>query len=162
MRMTGREESYRIRNNGPAGKAVPDEPGGRLGVSPLRRLLRHLRRGGSRKGACGWAGLSHAGLIEALESNPGLAAALERAEALGLARDERRLDLKVREGDREALLFRMKNVYGYGSGTRAREEAQPTGETSSREFTEVAAGIRSLGKDGRRELAGAYREAAGA
>jgi hypothetical protein len=159
--MTGREDG-RITDSGSAETAGADKPGGRLGGSPLRRLLRHLRRGGSRKGACGWAGLSHTGLLEVLENNPGLAAALERAEALGLARDERRLDLKVREGDREALLFRMKNVYGYGSGTRGREEAQPTGETFSREFTEVAAGIRSLGKDGRRELAGAYRESAGA
>ncbi len=133
-----------------------------LGFTHLHRLLRHLRRGGSRKGACGWAELSWTDLQAALENNPRLAAALEQAESLALACDENRLDQHVQAGDRTALLFRLRRIYGFGDGLREGEEAQATGELYSREFTEAAEAIRSLGEEDRRELAGAYREAAGA
>lgn len=132
--------------------------GREFGFIALLRLLRHLRRGGSRKGACGWAGITHAELADCLEGNPRLVAALERAEMRSLAKDERRLDSSVRKGDRVALLFRMRNIHGYGEA-RAREGAEVTIGQRSREFGEVEAEIRSLGKRGRQELAGAYREA---
>ncbi|MCE5272042.1 hypothetical protein LLH00_12270 [bacterium] len=133
-----------------------------LGFTRLLRLLRHLRRGGSRKGACGWANLSWAGLQAALADDSRLAAALERAENRAIACDEKQLDQHVQDGNRVALMFRMRSVYGYGNGKRAGKEARPTGETNSREFAEAAAGIHTLGETERRELAGQYRKAAGA
>ena len=139
-----------------SGKKCPE--GEEFTFRVLLRLLRHLRRGGSRKGACGWAGITSAELASRLESDSRLAGALERAEARGLAGDERRLDHSVRKGDRVALLFRMRNVHGYG-GQRAREGAETLSEEKSREFAEVETGIRSLGKEGRGELVHAYRQA---
>jgi hypothetical protein len=130
-----------------------------LTFSVLHRLLRHLRRGGTRKGACGWAGIAYAALERGRQAEPRLDECLERAEMYGLARDERFLDSKVCKGDRQALLFRMRMVYGYAQG-RGGEEAGKTTDEPGSEFREIERRIGALGPPGRRRLAAAHREAA--
>lgn len=138
----------------------------RFTFGQLHRLLRHLRRGGTRRGACGWAGIAHEELECGLENEPRLASAVERSEGLGLARDEIRLAGRVERGDRESLLFRMKTVYGYtygkgpggcrtGGKRRARDGENGEGERLRRS-------IEKLGEDERRKVVEAYRETAGA
>ena len=132
-----------------------------LSFSELLRLLRHLRKGGTRKGACGWAGITCGEFERKLSLDEKFARAVEKAESYGLAQDEIRLEAKVRDGDREALLFRLKMVYGYSSKVRVTGEALPRIHEPSKEYTELEKKISALGAEQRKELVAAYRESAG-
>ncbi len=129
--------------------------------SELHRLLRHLRKGGTRKGACGWAGITFAGLEQKFALDKKFAKAVEKSESFGLAKDERRLEEKVSEGDRQALLFRMKTVYGYAYGKGpAKVGVRSDTDERSKAVEEVRREIESLSPQERKRTVKAYREAA--
>ncbi len=132
----------------------------RLDFRRLRRVTGHLRRGGTIRGACGWAGIDHRELELRLREDQRLAQLMERAESLGLARDERRLEGRVEDGDPKALLFRLKAVYGYGNQGGRGELSAERADEPSREYGEVVRRIAELGREERRGLVAAYREAA--
>lgn len=129
--------------------------------SELHRLLRHLRRGGTRKGACGCAGITFAELEQKFALDEKLAMLVEKSESFGLAEDERRLGQKVSEGDRQALLFRMKTVYGYAYGRGpAKVGVRNKTDERSKECEQVRREIEALSPEERKRTAKAYREAA--
>jgi len=128
--------------------------------SELHRLLRHLRRGGTRKGACGWAGITFAELERKFARDEKFAMLVEKSEALGLAKDERRLEVKVSEGDRQALLFRMKTVYGYAYGKGpAKVGVRSDTDEQSRSCERIRQEIEALSPEERRKAVKGYREA---
>jgi len=129
--------------------------------SELHRLLRHLRKGGTRKGACGWAGIIFAELEQKFALDKKFAKAVEKSESFGLAKDERRLEGKVSEGDRQALLFRMKTVYGYAYGKGpAKVGVRSDTDERSKAVEEVRREIEALSPQERKRTVKAYREAA--
>ena len=125
----------------------------------LHRLLRHLRRGGTRKGACGWAGITFAELEQKFALEEKFAMLVEKSESFGLAKDERRLEVKVSEGDRQALLFRMKTVYGYAYGKGpAKVGVKSDTDERSKSCEQVRQEIEALSPQERREAVRRYRE----
>ena len=132
----------------------------RFTFSELHRLLRHLRKGGTRKGACGWAEITFAELEQRFALDKKFAVVVEKSESFGLAKDERRLEEKVSEGDRQALLFRMKTVYGYAYGKGpAKVGVRSEKDERSKECEQVRQEIEALSPEERKRTVKAYREA---
>ena len=126
----------------------------------LHRLLRHLRRGGTRKGACGCAGITFAELEQKFALDEKFAMLVEKSESFGLAKDERRLEVKVSEGDRQALLFRMKTVYGYAYGKGpAKVGVRSDTDERSKSCERIRQEIEALSPQERKRTVKAYREA---
>ncbi len=128
------------------------EPGGPM----LQRLLAHLKMGGTRKGACGSAGIGYRELCARLETDERFAAAVEEAECEGLARDEQRLATSVEDGDRQSLLFRLRRAYqGEKNGKRA--GVRNADESTRKEYEKIAGGIGELGQQDRKKMVEAVR-----
>ena len=125
----------------------------------LHRLFRHLRRGGTRKGACGWAEIPYEQLETRLAGDKKFAALVENTERYVLAQDEQRLDKNVCKGDRQCLLYRLRRGYGAESGRGNRELRQTTDE-KSQAYAVVEREIGALGPEKRKRTVGEYREAA--
>jgi len=125
----------------------------------LHRLFRHLRRGGTRKGACGWAEIPYEQLETRLAGEKKFTALVENTERYVLAQDEQRLDKNVCKGDRQCLLYRLRRGYGAESGRGNRELRQTTDE-KSQAYAEVEREIGALGPEKRKRTVGEYREAA--
>lgn len=137
------------------------EPIPHFTFSELHRMLRHLRRGGTRKGACGWAGITFAELERKFSLDRKFARTVEKSEFFGLAKDERRLEQKVSEGDRQALLFRMKAVYGYAYGKGpVKVGVRSDTDERSKACEQVRREIEALSPEERKGTVKAYREAA--
>jgi len=137
------------------------EPTRHFTFSELHRLLRHLRRGGTRKGACGWAGITFTELEQRFSLDSKFAKAMEKSESFGLAKDEMRLEQKVSEGDRQALLFRMKTVYGYAYGKGpVKAGVRSDTDERSKACDQVRREIEALSPEERKGTVKAYREAA--
>ena len=122
----------------------------------LLRLLRHLRKGGTRKGACGWAGITYYELELRIYLDSRFAEAVEKWESRSLARDERRLHSKVCKDDRQSLLFRLRRVYGQDKDRDKGKTVQKKYE-QSRDYAEIEREINSLPLEERRRLTAAYR-----
>jgi len=80
--------------------------------SRVRRILKHIRNGGTKRGACGAAGIGETTMIVWEANKSGLSEAVKRAQAHGLRSDLSRLDTFVRDGNLTALLARLKMVHG--------------------------------------------------
>jgi hypothetical protein len=129
-----------------------------------QRLLAHLKMGGSRKGACGSAGISYRELCARLEADQRFAEAVEEAECEGLARDEQRLAVSVEDGDRQSLLFRLRRAYkGEKNGKRA--GVINTDDSTRKEYEKIAGRLGELTEKDRQKVVQAVRgdrETAGA
>ena len=123
-------------------------------------LLEHLRRGGTREGACGAAGISTSTLRRWEREIPELTGDIERAILQGIARDEMMLDKYITEkGDRVALVHRIKTRQG-GKLSEKSEQVNGGGENKwSKEYHQVVEAIERLTPTQRKEAARAYREA---
>ncbi len=130
----------------------------------LDRLLAHLKMGGTRKGACGSAGISFRELCARLEADRSFAEAVEEAECEGLARDEQRLAVSVEDGDRQSLLFRLRRAYkGEKNGKRA--GVINTDDSTRKEYEKIAGRIGELTEKDRQKMVETVRgtrETAGA
>jgi hypothetical protein len=117
----------------------------------IESLLAHLRRGGTRKGACGSAGISFSELCARLEADPEFAEAVEGAECVGLAADENRLATNVEDGDRQSLLFRLRVAYqGDKNGKRA--GVRKADESTAKEYQRIACKFGELPEEERRKM----------
>lgn len=114
-------------------------------------LLAHLKRGGTRKGACGSAGISFRELCARLEADPVFAEQVEEAECIGLAADENRLAANVEDGNRQSLLFRLRRAYqGKDNGKRA--GVKNADESTAGEYGRIACRIGELPEEERRKM----------
>ena len=117
----------------------------------IESLLAHLGRGGTRKGACGSAGISFRELCDRLGTDPEFAESLEQAECMGLAADEKRLATNVEDGDRQSLLFRLRVAYqGANNGKRA--GVKKADESTAKEYERIACRIGELPEEDRRKM----------
>ena len=122
----------------------------------LERLLAHLKMGGTRKGACGSAGINYRELCARLETDERFAQAVEEAECEGLARDEQRLATSVEDGDRQSLLFRLRRAYkGEKNGKRA--GVKNADESTRKEYEKIVCGIGELTQEDRKKMVEAVR-----
>jgi hypothetical protein len=120
------------------------------------RLLSHLEMGGTRKGACGRAELAWSEFNRRLEEEAGFAELVETAEAVGLARDEQRLNTSVEEGHRQSLLFRLRAAYARDEKTALGGGRRKTDERNER-FDQIRREVCCLTPGERMELAKAVR-----
>ncbi len=128
------------------------ETGGRV----MEPLLAHLKMGGTRKGACGRAGISFRELCTRLEADQRFAEAVEEAECEGLARDEQRLATSVEDGDRQSLLFRLRRAYkGEKNGKRA--GVKNADDSTRKEYEKIACRIGELTEEDRQKMVEAVR-----
>ena len=116
-----------------------------------RKLCTHLRRGGTRRGACGAAGISPVTLERWESEDPALAEHLEQAQLIGLAEDESELDRHVSGGDKQALFLRLKCVYGYGSSASEKVRGKKKSVRSTK-CEAIENEIRGLSHDKRKEV----------
>lgn len=125
-------------------------------IRMTERLLAHLKMGGTRKGACGSAGISFRELCERMEADGKFAGAVEEAECEGLAADEKRLATNVEDGDRRSLLFRLRRAYqGEKNGKRA--GVRNADESTRREYERIANEIGELTEKDRKKMVEAVR-----
>lgn len=123
----------------------------------LVRLFSHLRMGGTRKGACGWASMTWNEFNARLAGQAGFAEMVESAESLGLARDEQRLNARVVCGDRASLLSRLRAAHTRVERMEKGAGERPRNESDAR-FEEIRREICCLTPEERKELARAVRE----
>ena len=114
-------------------------------------LLAHLKMGGTRKGACGSAGISFRELCARLDGDPAFAEAVEEAECAGLAADEKRLATSVEDGDRQSLLFRLRRAYQSGK-TGKRAGVGNADESIAKEYERIASRIEELPEEDKRKM----------
>ncbi len=76
------------------------------------KILAHLRMGGTKRGACGAAGISVDTLTKWEVNKSGLSDVIKGAQNEGLSSDLSRLDVFVQAGNLTALLYRMDVVHG--------------------------------------------------
>lgn len=114
-------------------------------------LLAHLEMGGTRKGACGNAGISFRELCARLEADPEFAEAVEEAECKGLAADEKRLATEVEDGNRQSLLFRLRRAYQSGKNGK-RAGVKNADESTAKEYERITCKFGELPEEDRRKL----------
>ncbi|MFH1071171.1 MAG: hypothetical protein V1794_16250 [Candidatus Glassbacteria bacterium] len=120
----------------------------KTGEERTGRLLDHLEMGGTRKGACGRAEMAWSEFNRQLEEEAGFAELVETAEAVGLSRDEQRLNTSVEDGDRPSLLFRLRTAYtrdlkpGREAGRRKTDERNEKFDQIRREICCLTPGER--------------------
>ena len=76
------------------------------------KILAHLRMGGTKRGACGAAGISVDTLAKWEVNKSDLSDDIKGAQNEGLSSDLSRLDVFVQAGNLTALLYRMNVVHG--------------------------------------------------
>jgi hypothetical protein len=116
-------------------------------------LLAHLKMGGTRKGACGSAGISYRELCARIEADPEFAAVVDEAECEGLAADEKRLATEVEEGNRQSLLFRLRWAYQGQDGKKGKQAGvKKAHESTAKEYQRFACRIGELPEEERRKM----------
>jgi len=125
----------------------------------LLRLFRHLRKGGTRKGACGWAGINHWELDLRISLDRRFAGLVEKYESYSLARDERILHFRVCEGNCQALFFRLRKAYSQDKD-RGKGGAVRKGYERSESYARIEGEIAALSPDERRGIVTAHRSTA--
>ena len=81
------------------------------------KILDHLRSGGTRRGACGAAGIGVETLSRWEDDYGDFSDSIKRAQNEGLSSDLSRLDVFVKAGNLTALLYRMNVVHGLAKKT---------------------------------------------
>jgi len=114
-------------------------------------LLAHLRKNGTRKGACGSAGIGLVELEERMEADPAFAKAVDEAECVGMAADEQRLATEVEDGDRQCLLFRLRQAYQSGKNGK-RAGVKKSNESTAGQYEKIVCKFGELPEEERRKM----------
>ncbi len=91
----------------------------------LRRILKHLRRGGTKRAACAAAGIDTTTLEDWERDKSGLSACIKRAQDYAIWKHERALEGRVANGKSDTCLIFWLKCQG---GWKDRQVVEHTGE----------------------------------